>query len=61
MQRYLRLVSATLAVAVDEDRAVMRTTRLLCATVAVVLMGLGAASAQTYKMTTPIAPGVVIL
>jgi hypothetical protein len=45
MKRYLRLASATLAVAIDEKRAVMRTTRLLCATVAVVLMGLGAASA----------------
>jgi hypothetical protein len=38
----------------------MRTTRLLCATVAVVLMGLGAASAQTYKMTTPFSSGVAV-
>jgi hypothetical protein len=38
-------------------------TRLLCATAAVVLMGLGTASAQTaqtYKMTTPFAPGVAV-
>ena len=47
-----------LASDVDEEKTMMRTTRLLCATVAVVLIGLGAASAQTYKMTTPIAPGV---
>ena len=47
-----------LASDVDEEKTMMRTTRLLCATVAVALMGLGAASAQTYKMTTPIAPGV---
>jgi hypothetical protein len=40
----------------------IRPTRLLCATAAVVLMGLGAASAetQTYKMTTPFAPGVAV-
>ncbi|SEI20512.1 Uncharacterized conserved protein [Rhizobium tibeticum] len=44
-----------------------RTTRLLFATAAVVLMGMGTASAdtatasaQTYKMTTPIAPGVAV-
>ena len=41
------------------------TTRLLCATAAVVLMGLSTAadttaSAQTYKMTTPFAPGVAV-
>ena len=40
------------------------TTRLLCATAAMVLMGLGTASAdtaaQTYKMTTPFAPGVAV-
>jgi hypothetical protein len=60
MKRYLRLASAALAVAADEERPVMGTTRLLCATVAVVLMGLGAASAQTYKMTTPFSPGVAV-
>ena len=37
-----------------------RRARLLCATAAVVLAGLGTASAQTYKMTTPIAPGVAV-
>ena len=47
-----------LASDVDEEKTMMRTTRLLCATVAVALIGLGAASAQTYKMTTPVAPGV---
>ncbi|NKJ71355.1 DUF1214 domain-containing protein [Rhizobium leguminosarum bv. viciae] len=42
----------------------IRATRLICATAAVVLMGLGTASAETaartYKMTTPIAPGVAV-
>ena len=38
----------------------IRTARLLCATVAVVLTGLGAASAQTYKMTTPFSSGVAV-
>ena len=37
-----------------------RRARLLCATAAVVLIGLGTASAQTYKMTTPFAPGVAV-
>ena len=60
MKRDLRLASAALSVAVDEEKTMIRTTRLLCATVAVALMGLGAASAQTYKMTTPIAPGVAV-
>ncbi|MGO4836065.1 DUF1254 domain-containing protein, partial [Rhizobiaceae sp. 2RAB30] len=42
----------------------IRTTRLLCATAAIALMSLGAASAdtaqKTYKMTTPFAPGVAV-
>ncbi|MFI0842365.1 DUF1254 domain-containing protein [Mesorhizobium sp. IMUNJ 23232] len=40
----------------------IRTTRLLCASAAMVLISLGAASAdtQTYKMTTPFAPGVAV-
>ena len=41
-----------------------RITKLLCTTAAVVLMGFGTASAdtapKTYKMTTPIAPGVAV-
>jgi hypothetical protein len=40
----------------------IRTTRLIWATAAAVLMGLGTASAdtQTYKMTTPFASGVAV-
>jgi hypothetical protein len=52
------LASATLAVAADKEKALMRTTKMLGAAVVVALMGLGAAAAQTYKMTTPVAPGV---
>lgn len=54
MKRYRRLANATLALAVDEDR---RMTRLLCATVAMVMMSLGAASAQTYKMANYLVDG----
>ncbi|WP_455854596.1 hypothetical protein [Ensifer canadensis] len=42
----------------------IRTTRLLCAAAAAVLIGLSTASAadtaQTYKMTTPFASGVAV-
>ena len=39
----------------------IRTTRLIWATAAAVLIGLGTASADTtYKMTTPFAPGVAV-
>ncbi|NKK61954.1 MULTISPECIES: DUF1254 domain-containing protein [Rhizobium] len=41
----------------------IRTTRLVCATAAMVLMGLGTAAADTaakMKMTTPFAPGVAM-
>ncbi|MGR4842763.1 MULTISPECIES: DUF1254 domain-containing protein [Rhizobium] len=39
----------------------IRTTRLLCATAAAMLMGVVAASADTtYKMATPFAPGVAV-
>jgi hypothetical protein len=37
-----------------------RRATLLCATAVVVLASLGTASAQTYKMTTPVAPGVAV-
>ena len=39
----------------------MRTTRLLCATAAVVLMGLGTASAEApkMKMSTPIPDSII--
>jgi hypothetical protein len=40
----------------------IRMTRLICVTAAAVLIGFGTASAdtQTYKMTTPFAPGVAV-
>jgi hypothetical protein len=38
----------------------MIRTRLLYTTIAVLVIGAGAASAQTYKMTTPFAPGVAV-
>jgi hypothetical protein len=50
---------------VNEKRATTTTTKLLCATAAVlpglvILSADTTASAQTYEMTTPFSPGVAV-